>query len=962
VHAADADFFSYTARLKVDGAIPRDSFFDLRFSFFDVRTGGSPLDQIEVQAVTVDTNGFFTIQFNTSDTWSSFAEVQWIEVAARRAGGTSNYTILMPRQHVSPVPKAIHSRTADTALNLTGTLPVTQLPASVARLDTAQTFAVAPLFNSPTGPPFMVGVTQHVANLNADLLDGLDATAFWRRQTIGDARGIIEPEDRPVEIRAGNYANNRLLRLQPGYANLGSSLIGGSIDNSIVAGVPGSVIAGGRGNLVESNADYSFLGGGDGNQILKGARNSTIAGGARQLIGPNSSYAGIFAGYGNVLSSNSPFGGVLVGNNGKVRENSDFSVVFSGENNSIGPQAKYSAVLAGGANQIQSGADVSLIGSGQQNTIHSNAALSAVVSGQLNQIRNGASRSFVGGGDYNEIGPQSYEAFLGGGTHNRIEYNAPYSAILGGYYNVIRSNASGAVVLGGVSSVAGAPSAIAAGRQARAEHSGSIVLADGQYADFMSTRPNEFSVRAGGGVRFETGGAGLNVDGVKLTGGGGGLVLGASSVNASNLVDGAALAELVDDDGAGSGLDADRLDGLSSDDFWRLAGNAGTSAGANFLGTTDDEPLEIKVNNLRALRIEPTAGSPNLIGGWSGNSVSAGVGGATISGGGSPGLFGVALPNRVTDNFGVVGGGFQNVAGSDNANGQDSLGATVGGGLANIASAETAFIGGGTSNTVQAVAGAISGGQRNTIQTNSETATIGGGFLNTVESNSPRSTIGGGEQNRIKTNASHGTTSGGAGNLIQSRAHYASVGGGFSQTIREDAYAGTIGGGANNVINTNATYATVPGGAYAYARDYGQLAYASGSFAGNGDAQTSIHVLRGTTQGTAPAELFLDGIGQRMKVPPGAVWTFDILVVASSAEPGFVAGYQIRGMAANLFGVTAELGPLEKTVFRETLPAWDVVVEGDDLHSALVIRAMGTSSTGKPVRWVASVRTVEVIF
>jgi len=38
---------------------------------------------------------------------------------------------------------------------------------------------------------------------------------------------------------------------------------------------------------------------------------------------------------------------------------------------------------------------------------------------------------------------------------------------------------------------------------------------------------------------------------------------------------------------------------------WTLAGNAGTTATTNFLGTTDVQPLEFRVNNRRALRIEP---------------------------------------------------------------------------------------------------------------------------------------------------------------------------------------------------------------------------------------------------------------------------------------------------------------------------------------------------------------------
>lgn len=44
---------------------------------------------------------------------------------------------------------------------------------------------------------------------------------------------------------------------------------------------------------------------------------------------------------------------------------------------------------------------------------------------------------------------------------------------------------------------------------------------------------------------------------------------------------------------------------------WGLTGNAGTVAGTNFIGTTDDVPLELKVNNLRAGYISQASGNNN---------------------------------------------------------------------------------------------------------------------------------------------------------------------------------------------------------------------------------------------------------------------------------------------------------------------------------------------------------------
>ena len=57
---------------------------------------------------------------------------------------------------------------------------------------------------------------------------------------------------------------------------------------------------------------------------------------------------------------------------------------------------------------------------------------------------------------------------------------------------------------------------------------------------------------------------------------------------------------------------------------WSLTGNPGTTPGTNYLGTSDYKALELKVNEPRALRIEPNTTIPNLIGGYSGNAVTTG--------------------------------------------------------------------------------------------------------------------------------------------------------------------------------------------------------------------------------------------------------------------------------------------------------------------------------------------------
>ena len=189
---------------------------------------------------------------------------------------------------------------------------------------------------------------------------------------------------------------------------------------------------------------------------------------------------------------------------------------------------------------------------------------------------------------------------------------------------------------------------------------------------------------------------------------------------------------------------------------WALNGNAGTAAGTNFLGTTDNQPLELKVNNQRALRLEPdttsSANKPNVIGGSAGNTVTSGKVAATIGGGGDPSDPSCSGPcvNKVTASYGTVGGGSGN-----EVNGQSGF---VGGGYQNKASNFNATVGGGYGNTASGDKSTVAGGQGNTAS--GDRSTVGGGFFNTASG--LVATVGGGSNNSASGDRS--TVAGGAGN------------------------------------------------------------------------------------------------------------------------------------------------------------------------------------------------------
>jgi hypothetical protein len=264
-------------------------------------------------------------------------------------------------------------------------------------------------------------------------------------------------------------------------------------------------------------------------------------------------------------------------------------------------------------------------------------------------------------------------------------------------------------------------------------------------------------------------------------------------------------------------VNAASLNGLNASSLWQTGGNSGTSAGVNFLGTLDDQPMEFHVNGIRALRLEPgtnqsfaIGGAPNVVGGSSANFVAPGVFGATIGGGGATYYEGLPTTNGILSAFGTVAGGRDNlVQTNDEA-------ATIGGGRDNMIqdSAVDSIIAGGQYNQIQsgAYTSTIGGGGQNTA--GSYESTISGGTLNQIGASSQDSTIGGGSQNRISTSAQASTIAGGASNVIDTNAYFSTIGGGVINFIATNAYSSTIGGGYEEEIEAGARYSTISGGIF----------------------------------------------------------------------------------------------------------------------------------------------------
>jgi hypothetical protein len=218
---------------------------------------------------------------------------------------------------------------------------------------------------------------------------------------------------------------------------------------------------------------------------------------------------------------------------------------------------------------------------------------------------------------------------------------------------------------------------------------------------------------------------------------------------------------------------------------WTQVEGHGIDGSTYWLGTTAGQALELRVNGSRALRLEPQGWSPNVIGGYSGNSVTEGVAGATIPGGGGANDgSGNPAPNRVTDWGGTVGGGIGNQAGDDAGTTLDALEATVAGGWGNTASGDVATVGGGRANTASGQAATVGGGNNNqasgdwhpTVSGGSDNtasagdATVGGGYNN--QASGGGATVGGGHGNTAS--GGNATVPGGEDNTAQGAFSFAS--------------------------------------------------------------------------------------------------------------------------------------------------------------------------------------------
>ena len=750
---AQATAFTYQGRLNASGS-PANGIYDLTFQLFNAVANGAGAGPILTNGATVVSNGLFTVTLDFGPGMFTGTNY-WVEIGARTNGGAA-FTTLIPRQLLTPAPYAISASTASNALS------ATTLTGAVSSGSLTGNYASPVTIINPAnvfGGSFM-GDGSGLTNLTGSLGAAVNFTGSLSGDVTGTQGATVVSSvggQSAANVASGAGAANAATS-----ANAGNTIVSRDGSGSFSAGtVTAASFAGDGANLTGLNA----------NNLTSGTVPLAQLPAAVALLDGTNSFTGTnnYAGVVIATNANNILNGTITGS---LAGNASSAT-------SAGMATNFSGALSGDVTGTQGATVVSSVG-GQSAANVASGAGAANAATSLNAGNTIVSRDASG----------SFSA----GTVNATSFTGDGANLTGLSANNLSS---------GTVPLAQLPAAVA--------------LLDGTNS-FTGTNNYAGVVIATNANNIFTGS--LTGDGSGLTNVSAGTLSGTlpsgslagfyaspvSIINSSNVFAGSFT-------GGGAGLtnvNAATLGGLGASNFWMLNGNAGTTPGLQFLGTTDSNALELHVHGARALRLEPNESGPNLIGGYSGNGVAAGNYGATIAGGGAPGV-----ANTINANYATIAGGFNNVV--------NGFSGTIGGGDDNYIAGDYSTIGGGFDN--YSYSGAFS--------------MIGGGQYNALQAD--YSTIAGGYQN-----VTYGT--------------YSFIGGGSNNI--SSGQASTVPGGQNDVASGDFSFAA---GSGAQATNQGSFVWADSQYSTNNpltsttNDQFSVGAHGGVVFATSGAGITLDG-------------------------------------------------------------------------------------------------------
>jgi len=120
------------------------------------------------------------------------------------------------------------------------------------------------------------------------------------------------------------------------------------------------------------------------------------------------------------------------------------------------------------------------------------------------------------------------------------------------------------------------------------------------------------------------------------------------------------------------------------------------------------------------------------------------------------------------------------------------------------------------------------------------------------------------------------------------------------------------------------------------------------------------YVLYGTTTDDSVTEIFVGGTtDSRVTISTDTTMFYTVDIVARRTDAtGESAGWQLKGVADNFSGTTADVGTVYEVAVARDDTDWTVDALAGDTEDAVVVTCQG--ATGKTIKWMAVVKTMEI--
>ncbi len=453
---------TYQGRLS-DGSVPANGNYDLTFSLFAANAGGVAIVGPVTNSSTAVSNGLFTAMIDFGPGVFTGGS-NWMEIGVR-TNGAIPFGILAPRQQLTPEPYAIF---ANTASNLSGTVPTAQLTGTISVASLSGTLALAQL---PAA--VLTNNESSAVTLNNTLTLPDPATIF------AGANTLLRSDFSQANFFAGPAAGNATMT---GNFNTGSgrfALLGNTSGlantadgaNALFLNTSGSqnTAVGGAALAINSTGqNNSAFGAGALANNTTGSNNAAVGGEALQFsTGANNIAVGYLAGHNLTTGSNN----IDIGSQGVAGESSVIRIGNPGDQTSTFIAGTINGDGGGLTNlnpsQFTSAAGITI----QQNP--GSGAPNVIEGSQFNFVAGGLVGATIGGGGATNFGGQSYTnsvigvfGTVSGGRQNTANYFATVGGGDGNTakgYNSTVGGGTGNTASGDYSTVAGGSGGIASG-------------------------------------------------------------------------------------------------------------------------------------------------------------------------------------------------------------------------------------------------------------------------------------------------------------------------------------------------------------------------------------------------------------------------------------------------------------------------------------------------------------------